>query len=74
MNKWQTSQAFPSATSVNGTDHPTLENMIAVGIKNKMKENRCREIYKEITLQTKCGEKYLLREDFISLKEKNKNP
>ena len=45
--------------------------MIAVGIKNKMKENRYREIYKEITLQTKWGEKYLLREDFISLKEKN---
>ena len=47
MNKWQTSQALPSATSVNGTDHPTLENMIAVGIKNKMKENRYREIYKK---------------------------
>ena len=34
----------------------TLENMIAVGIKNKMKENRCQEIYKEITLPIKSGE------------------
>ena len=44
--------------------------MIAVGIKNKMKENRCQEIYKKITLPIKSGEKYLLRKDFISLKEK----
>ena len=30
--------------------------MIAVGIKNKMKEKRCREIYEEISLQVKSGE------------------
>lgn len=33
------------ATSVNGTGHPTLEDMIAVGVKNKMPESKCREIY-----------------------------
>lgn len=36
------------ATSVNGTGHPTLVDMIAVGVKNKMTENRCREIYEEV--------------------------
>ena len=45
------------ATSVNGTGHPTVEDMIAVGIKNKMKEKRCCEIYKEISLQINCGER-----------------
>ena len=35
------------ATSVNGTGHPTVEDMITVGVKNKMKEKRCREIYEE---------------------------
>lgn len=44
------------ATSVNGTGHPTVEDMIAVGVKNKMKEKRCREIYEEISLQVKSGE------------------
>lgn len=39
------------ATSVNGTGHPTVEDMIAVGVKNKMKEKRCREIYEEVTEQ-----------------------
>lgn len=43
------------ATSVNGTGHPTVEDMIAVGVKNKMKEKRCREIYEEISLQVKSG-------------------
>ena len=38
-------------TSVNGTGHPTVEDMIAVGVKNKMKEKRCREIYEEVTEQ-----------------------
>ena len=70
MSKWQTNQALPSATSVNGSGHPTVEDMIAVGVKNKMKEKRCRKIYKEITLLIISSEKYLLREDFISLKEK----
>lgn len=36
------------ATSVNGTGHPTLEDMIAVGVKNKMPETKCREIYEEV--------------------------
>lgn len=36
------------ATSVNGTGHPTLADMIAVGVKNKMKEARCKEIIKEV--------------------------
>ena len=44
------------ATSVNGTGHPTIEDMIAVGVKNKMKEKKCREIYEEISLQVKSGE------------------
>lgn len=39
------------ATSVNGTGHPTVEDMITVGVKNKMKEKRCREIYEEVTEQ-----------------------
>ena len=47
------------ATSVNGTGHPTVEDMIAVGVKNKMKEKRCREIYEEISLQIKSGENIL---------------
>lgn len=47
------------ATSVNGTGHPTVEDMIAVGVKNKMKEKRCREIYEEISLQVKSGENIL---------------
>ncbi len=33
------------ATSVNGTGRPSLDDMIAVGVKNKMTESRCREIY-----------------------------
>ena len=48
--------ATANATSVNGTGHPTVEDMIAVGVKNKMKEKRCREIYEEISLQVKSGE------------------
>ena len=36
------------ATSVNGSGHPSLEDMIAVGVKNKIMENRCREIYEEV--------------------------
>ena len=36
------------ATSANGTGHPTLADMIAVGVKNKMKEARCKEIIEEV--------------------------
>ena len=36
------------ATSVNGTGHPTLDDMITVGVKNKMAESKCREIYEEV--------------------------
>ena len=36
------------ATSVNGTGHPTLADMMAVGVKNKMKEARCKEIIEEV--------------------------
>ena len=36
------------ATSVNGTGNPTLKDMIAAGMKNKMSEQRCREIYEEV--------------------------
>lgn len=42
------------ATSVNGTGHPTLANMIAVGVKNKMKEARCRDIFEEV--REHCGD------------------
>lgn len=36
------------ATSVNTSAHPSIEDMIAVGVKNKMQEQRCRELYYEI--------------------------
>jgi serine/threonine-protein kinase HipA len=36
------------ATSANGTGHPTLNDLIAVGTKNKMSVQRCREIYDEV--------------------------
>ena len=36
------------ATSVNQSSNPLLEDMIAVGVKNKMMEKRCREIYREV--------------------------
>ncbi len=36
------------ATSVNGTGHPVLDDMIMVGVKNKMTESKCREIYQEV--------------------------
>ena len=42
------------ATSVNGTGHPTLKDMIAVGTKIKMKEQRCREIYEQV--ESACGD------------------
>lgn len=37
------------ATSVNGTGNPSPDDMIAVGMKNKMTGKRCREIYEEVT-------------------------
>lgn len=36
------------ATSVNRTGTPTLQDMIAVGTKNKMSAERCREIFEEV--------------------------
>ncbi len=42
------------ATSVNGTGNPTLADMIAIGVKNKMKEQRCREIFDEV--YSACGD------------------
>ncbi len=36
------------ATSVNLSSHPSLDDMIAVGVKNKMTEKRCRAIYEEV--------------------------
>ena len=42
------------ATSVNGTGHPTLADMLAVGMKNKMKEARCKEIFEEV--RDHCGD------------------
>lgn len=42
------------ATSVNGTGHPTLKDMIAVGTKNRMTEQRCKEIYEEV--RSGCGD------------------
>ena len=43
-----------NATSVNGTGRPSIADMIAVGVKNKMKESRCREIFEEV--KGNCGE------------------
>ena len=36
------------ATSVNGTGHPSIDDFIAVGVKIKMRESRCREIIAEV--------------------------
>lgn len=36
------------ATSVNGTGHPTLNDFLDVGLRIKMKEQRCREIIDEV--------------------------
>ncbi len=47
------------ATSVNGIGNPTLIDMIAVGIKIRMSEQRCRYIYQEV--KSHCGD--LLRHD-----------
>ena len=42
------------ATSVNGTGNPTLTDMIAIGTKFKMKEQRCREIFEDV--KAVCGD------------------
>ena len=47
------------ATSVNGTGNPTLKDMIEVGKKNKMTEQRCREIVEEV--KSNCGDLLLCR-------------
>ena len=49
------------ATSVNGTGHPDLADMIAVGKKVKMSEQRCREIFEEV--KNSCGD--LLLNDIL---------
>lgn len=36
------------ATSVNGTGRPTLADMMAVGVRNKMGERRCKEIFEQV--------------------------
>lgn len=36
------------ATSVNGTGNPSLQDFITVGMKNKMSERRCKEIFDEV--------------------------
>lgn len=47
------------ATSVNRTGAPTLQDMIAVGMKNKMSAERCREIFEEI--KSNCGDLLLCK-------------
>lgn len=42
------------ATSINGTGHPTINDMIAVGTKIKIKEQQCLDIIKEV--QDNCGD------------------
>lgn len=47
------------ATSVNQTGFPTLKDFIAVGVKNKMSEKRCRLIFDEV--YANCGDLLLNR-------------
>ncbi len=47
------------ATSVNRTGAPTLQDMIAVGMKNKMSAERCREIFEEV--KSNCGDLLLCK-------------
>lgn len=42
------------ATSVNGTGHPSMDDFIAVGLKVRIKEKRCREIIASI--RDRCGD------------------
>ena len=41
-------QSFLRRNFYGADNHPTLDDMIAVGVKNKMTENKCREIYEEV--------------------------
>lgn len=47
------------ATSVNGTGNPTLEDMITLGVKIKMKQERCYEIFDEV--ESACDDLLLHR-------------
>ena len=42
------------ATSVNGTGHPTIQDMITIGTKNKMNKPHCIRIIEEV--RTGCGD------------------
>ena len=42
------------ATSVNGTGHPTIQDMITIGTKSKMNKLRCMRIIEEV--RTGCGD------------------
>lgn len=57
--RWQLSPAYDltrcsegyngeHATSINGTGHPSMKDLLAVGAKIKMKEQRCIELYKQV--------------------------
>lgn len=45
------------ATSVNGTGRPTLKDLIAVGTKNNISAQRCREIFDNV--RSNCGDMLL---------------
>lgn len=49
------------ATSVNGKGNPSLNDMIAIGVKNRISEKRCKDIFREV--YDKCGD--LLNNDSI---------
>ena len=49
------------ATSVNGTGHPTLEDMVTIGVKNRMTSQRCKDIYDEV--KSNCGD--LIRDNIV---------
>ena len=41
--------SFPSSYSLcQRQSYPTLDDMIVVGVKNKMLKSKCREIYEEV--------------------------
>ncbi len=46
------------ATSVNGTGHPRLHDFLAVGVKFKLPEKRCREIIAEIRAEAESLIRY----------------
>ncbi|MCI6391941.1 MAG: HipA domain-containing protein [Parabacteroides distasonis] len=49
------------ATSVNGTGHPTIQDMITIGTKSKMSKPHCMRIFEEV--RAGCGD--LLRNIFF---------